>query len=816
MHTFWQDVRLGLRTMTKSPGFTLVAVITLALGIGANTAIFSVVNAVLLRQLPFAEPDRIVSLHNINKRTGEVRTAMSYPDFEDIRRESHSLESMSVLDESTSTLTGSGEPVHLRAGVASADLFRVLKVTPPLGRTFLPEEENPGVRAVMLSNRMWRERFGSDPNIIGRALTLNERSYTVVGILPSGFAFPEDTEPYDLWTTIAGERVTEDGDKPITEQRGAHFLAVVGRLKNGVSLAQANAELATIGESLAKQYPDTNSFLALGVSTALDQMVGDVRPALWILLGAVGLVLLIACANVANLLLARATSRQREMAVRAAMGASRGRLLRQLLTESLLLAVAGAIPGVLLAAGATRLLTALPSLQIPRIADATVNWPALLFTLAASLATAVIFGLVPALHASRFELTGSLREGSRGSGESARHKRLRGMLVVLEVGLALLLLVGSGLLLRSLVSVLHVAPGFDPHGTIAFDLDLPGTRYGRAEQSAQFFREVLPKLNAIPGVESASAVMPLPLSDNNIGTSFQIEGRPVPRSEEPGTQFRCVGADYFKTMRIPLLAGRTFNAADTRTSRPVVIINETLAKKFFPNENPIGKRIKPGVSDSGDSVMREIVGVVGDVKHRTLWRAPDPESYVPYDQTALGGMTLVVRAAGDADPRSLLSAIREQVKAQDAGLPLYAVRTLEEYVSGSVAQRRFIALVLGVFAALAAVLAAVGLYGVMSYAVAQRTHEIGVRVALGAESTDVLRLIVGQGLRLTLFGVTLGWLGALGGSRLLTGMLFGVGPNDPLTFAGVAAGFVAVALAACYVPARRAARVDPLVALRYE
>ncbi|HMD30588.1 MAG TPA: FtsX-like permease family protein, partial [Candidatus Acidoferrales bacterium] len=379
---------------------------------------------------------------------------------------------------------------------------------------------------------------------------------------------------------------------------------------------------------------------------------------------------------------------------------------------------------------------------------------------------------------------------------------------------ALLLLVGSGLLLRSLVSILRVAPGFDPRGAVAFDLDLPGTRYGKPEQSVQFFRELLPKLNALPGVVSASAVMPLPLSDNSIGTSFQIDGQPVAKSDEPGTQFRCVGAGYFKTMHIPLIAGRTFNESDTRTSTPVVIVNQTLGKRFFPNENPVGKRIKPGISDTGQSVMREIVGVVGDVRHRRLWRAPDPESYAPYDQVAIGGMTVVVRAAGD--PRLLMPAIRKEVAAQDAELPLYGVRTLEEYVSGSVAQRRFTALLLGIFAGLALVLAAVGLYGVMSYGVAQRTHEIGVRVALGAESVDVLRLVVGQGLRLTLLGVALGWLGALGASRLLGGMLFGVSGNDPLTFGAVAAMFVAVALAACYIPARRAARVDPLVALRYE
>ena len=814
MHTLWQDLRQGLRAMAKSPGFTFVAMLTLAVGIGANTAIFSVVNAVLLRALPYPDSQRLVALWGVNDRTGDSRRALSYPDFEDFRAQSRTLESAAVYNDDTATLTGIGEPLHLHNGVVSAALFHVLGVSPQLGRRFLPEEDNPGTRVTILSDRLWRERFGADPAILGRALTLNGHSYTVVGVLPPAFQFPLESDPEDLWTTMAVYRVSEDSDKPMTEQRGAHWLQGIARLKPGVPLAQVNAELASIGAALAKQYPDTNKHLSLRAEPALDALVGDARPAMWILLGAVGLVLLIACANVANLLLARSTVRQREIAVRAAMGASRTRLVRQLLTESVLLALAGAVPGVVVAAWATRILSTLQSLQIPRLAQAAVDWRALLFTLAASLATAAVFGLVPAIHAARFSLTGALREGSRGTGQSAHHARLRSTLVVFEVTLALLLLIGSGLLLRSLVSILRVQPGFDPHGLIAFDLDLPGTRYGKPEQSAQFFRDLLPRLNALPGVVSASGVMPLPLSDNSMGTSFAIDGRPVPKSEEPGTQFRSVGLDYFRTMHIPLIAGRTFTASDTRTSAPVVIINQTLAHKFFPNENPIGKRIKPGVSDSGSSVMREIVGVVGDVRHRRLWRAPDPESYVPYDQVSLGGMTLVVRAA--SNPQALMPMIRNEMKRADAELPLYNVRTLEEYVSGSVAQRRFTALLLGIFAGIALLLAAVGLYGVMSYGVAQRTHEIGVRVALGAESGDVLRLVIGQGLRLTLLGVVLGWLGALGVSRFLSGMLYGVAGDDPLTFAAVAAVFVAVALAACYVPARRAMRVDPLVALRYE
>ncbi|HVN09677.1 MAG TPA: ABC transporter permease [Patescibacteria group bacterium] len=815
MSNLWQDIRFGLRMLRASPAFTLVAVLTLALGIGANTAIFSVVDAVLLRSLPFPDSSRLVAITRVDLRNGESVRALSYPDFEDLRSGSHTLESAALYNEDSFTLTASGEPVHLRAGVASADLFRVLGISAQLGRTFLREEDAPDARVAMLSDHLWRQRFAADPSVLGRTVTLNGRNYSIVGVLPPGIQFPlDDPRPLDVWTTIAVYRVTSDGDKPVTEQRGSHFLLAIGRLKPGVTIPQANAEFSAISASLARQYPDTNAHLAMRPESALDALVGDVRPALWILLGAVGLVLLIACANVANLLLARATVRQREVAVRAAMGAARSRILRQLLTESLLLAVAGAIPGTLLAVWATRLLATLNADQIPRLANASVDWSALSFTLAATLSTAVIFGLIPALQASRFNLTGSLREGGRGGGETVRHVRLRNLLVVSEISLALMLLVGSGLLLHSLLNILRVPPGFDPHGLIAFDLDLPGTRYGKPEQSAQFFRELLPRLRALPGVESASAVMPLPFSDNSLRTSFQIEGRPVPKSEEPYTQLRCVGQEYFRTMRIPLVSGRAFSATDTRDANKVIIINQTLAKKFFPNENPLGKRIKPGASDSSDEPMREIVGVVGDVKHRTLWRAPDPEVYIPYDQLAFGAMTIVVRAAGD--PHSLLSAIRAQVIGLDPELPLYGVRTLEEYISGTVAQRQFTALLLALFAGIALVLAGVGLYGVMSYGVAQRTHEIGIRVALGAASEDVLRLVVGQGLRLTALGLALGALAALAASRLLAKMLFGVSGADPLTFAVVAVVFLAIAVAACYVPARRAARVDPLVALRYE
>ena len=814
MNNFLQDLRYALRALAKNPGFAAVALLTLALGIGANTAIFSVINAVLLRALPYPEPQSLVAIRGTNDKTGEFGRALSYPDFEDLRARSKSFEALAVTDNTSLTLSGTGEPVHLNAGVVSADLFRTLRVTPRLGRAFLPEDDQPGTRVVLLSDRLWRQRFGADTGIVGRGVTLNERSYTIVGVLPPGFQFPPSAEPYDLWLTIAVDRVADEGDKAITEHRGAHFLEATGRLRPGVSLAQANAETATISAALAKQYPDTNLHLGMRLEPALDAMVGEVRPALWVMLGAVGLVLLIACANVANLLLARTTARQREVAVRAALGASRARLLQQLLTESLLLALAGAVPGVLLASWATNFLAKVPSLDIARLSETSVDWRTLLFTLGATLLTAGVFGLVPALYASRVTLTGSLREGGRGGGESAGSSRLRGLLVVMEVTLALVLLVGSGLLIQSMVRILRVPPGFDPQGVIAFELDLPGTRYGKPEQSAQFFRELLPRLAAQPGVVAASAIMPLPFSDNAMRTSFQIEGRPVPEGEEPRTSFRMVGLDYFQTMRIPLVAGRVFSSRDSRDAAPVVIINQTFARQYFPNENPIGKLIKPGMSDHGKPVMREIVGVVGDVRHRALWRESGPETYAPYDQVAMGGMTVVVRAAGD--PQLLLSTLRRQVQTLDSQLPLYGVRTLDQYISGSVAQRRFITLLLGTFGGVALLLAVIGLYGVMSYSVSRRTQEIGIRVALGANASDVLRLVVGQGLRLTLLGIALGCLCALGTARFLASLLFGVSGTDPVTFLAVSVIFLAVALAACSIPARRALRVDPLVALRYE
>ena len=808
MLMLWQDFRYGLRMLAKSPGFSAVVILTLALGIGANTAIFSVVSAVLLEPLPYPQPDRLVAIVHVNLQSGEIGKAQSYPDFVDLRTQSKSLEAAAAYDDSSVTLTGMGDPVHLNTGIFSADMFNVLREPPMLGREFTAAEDKPGTHVVMLSYRLWKTRFGGDPKVTDKQIVLDGKPYVVAGVMPADFQFPLDEQPVDLWTSIAVEGAESRAE------RGSHFLRVIGRLRNGVTLAAANAETAEIAARLEKQYPDTNGHWGMSLQPEIDELVGDVRPAMLMVLGAVGLLLLIACANAANLLLARAAGRQREMAIRASLGAGKRRILRQLLTESVMLSLAGGALGLLLSVWGTAALVNLPSLGIPRLASAGVDLRALVFTLAVSIFTGVLFGLAPAFHAARFNLFGTLKEGGRTATEGAGRSRVRSLLVVSQVSLAVVLLIGASLLLESMFHLLHQSPGFDPQGVLAFSLDLPDTRYSKPPQSADFFKEVLTRMRAVPGVQHASAAMPLPLTDNSLRTSFEIEGRPMAKSDLPRTQIRAVGLDYFKTMRIPLLAGREFTARDDRNASHVIIINQTLARKFFPNENAIGKHMKPGMSGGKSDSMCEIVGVVGDVKHRNLWQSPDPESYVPYDQNPIGGMDVVVRAGGD--PMTLLPALRAQVLALDPELPIYKVKRMEDYLAASVAQRRFTSLLCSIFAGAGLLLAVVGLFGVMTYSVAQRTHEIGVRMAVGAEKADVWRMILREALGITVAGIAVGLLGALGLSSILKSQLFGVRATDPLTFLGVVATLVLVALLACSIPARRATRVDPIVALRYE
>jgi putative ABC transport system permease protein len=814
MQELYQDVRYGLRMLAKNPGFTVVAILTLALGIGANTAIFSVINAVLLRPLPFSEPDRLVDIRGIDTRTNEKGRPLSYPDFADLRAQTRTLESAAAYDTTTFTLTESGEPVHLQAGEVSADLFAVLRATPETGRLFTAADDEKGAHVVMLSDHLWRGRFGADPNIQNRQIKLNGKAYNVAGVMPLQFQFPLGAEPMDLWTTMASFHSSSDGDKPIAEERGDHFLRAVARLKPGVEHERVNAELAAIAEGLAKQYPDTNRHMSLGVQPEIEALVGDARPALLMVLGAVSLLLLIACANTANLLLARAASRQQEISIRVSIGAGRGRLVRQLLTESVLISLGGGAVGLVAALWGTPILTSIPSLKIPRLASADVDWRALIFMLLVSVLTGLLFGLAPALHSLRFDLFRTLKDGGRTATEGLGRSRMRGLLVVAEVSLALVLLTGASLLLESTVHLLRTSPGFEPHGVLTFDVDLPDVRYGKPEQSINFYKDLLGRIRALPGVQSASGVLPLPMSSDVIRTSFEIEGRPTAKSDLPRTQFRTIALDYFQTMRIPLIRGREFTARDGAKANPVVIVNQTLARQIFPNEDPIGKHIKPGVSAFGPEVMREIVGVVGDVKHRNLWQGPDPESYVPYDQVPVGSMIVVARSTGD--PMQLLPAVREQLHAVDAELPVYSVQTLEQYVSNSLAQRRFTSLLLGVFAGSGLLLAVVGLFGVVSYSVEQRTHELGVRVAIGAERRDILKLVLGYGMGMTAIGIAAGIIGTLAISRVFASQLYGVSASDPLTFASTALLLLVVALVACYLPARRATRIDPIVALRYE
>ncbi len=816
MTTLLQELRYGLRILANNTGFTAVAVLTLALGIGANTALFSVVSAVLLRPLPFPEPDRLVSVVSMRLRENAPDNA-SYPDFADWRAQNHVLARMAAFHTDSFTLTGQGEAAHIPGAVVSADLFSLLGVNPALGRPFLPDDDKLGGTnggfSIILSHRLWRERFGADPGIVGRTISLDNRSFTVVGIMPPGFQFPVQSGPVDFWITMAVEFLAPPGGKSMAEQRGAHYLDVIARLKPHVSRAQAQAEMNTIVSALNKQYPE-NAPRGIRIVPELDRLVGDVRPALLILLAAVGCVLLIACANVANLLLARGTARQKEMAVRGALGAGRGRMIRQLLTESGVLAALGGALGATLALWGIPFLIRLVPQDIPRLADVHLDGPVLLFTALLSLLTGVLFGLAPALQVSRSNFLEPLKEGGRGSSESLRHHRIRNALAVGGVAVAAVLLVGATLLLQSLLRLQRIDPGFNPHHVLTFKVDLPYVRYSDLRQT-EFFRQALQRLNHLAGVRSASAVLPLPLDGNEISTSFDIAGQPMAEANQPRTNYSWTEPAYFRTLGIPLLSGRDFTWADDLQATPVVIINATLAKRFFPGQNPLGRRIKPQIGNGYSAPpMREIVGIVADVKQTGLTGEPYPEVYVPLAQSPLGSMLIVIRT--EVDPSSVVGPVRKGIAAMDRDLPIYGLKTLDQYCGQSLAQPRFYSLLLGLFAALALVLAAVGLYGVISYSVTRRTHEIGVRMALGAERKDVLRLVVSQGLKLALAGVALGIIGAFGLTRFLMSLLYGVKPTDPATFIVVALVLGGVALAACYLPARRATNVHPVEALRYE
>lgn len=813
METFLQDLRYGMRMLLKAPSFSIVATIALALGIGANTAIFSVVNAVLLRPLPFANSEQLMMVWETDATRGYTRGSASYPNFVDWREQNHVFEKMASYHTNDFIMTGRGESTRLQGAVVNGDLFPLLGVAPVIGRGFLPDEDKPGEsgRVVLLSQELFQKRFNSDPSVVNQSMVLDGKNYTIVGVMPQAFQFPIQNEPVELWTTVALDR---EGKDPITEERGAHYMNVIARLKPGVSREQAQAEMTSISARLEQQYPDKDLHKSSRVESALEALVSDIRPALLILLGAVGCVLLIACANVANLLLARAMSRHKEMAIRSALGASRTRVVRQLLTESVLLSLAGGALGLVLAVWWSDVLVALGKENIPRALQVGLDWRVLGFTLLVSVLTGVIFGLVPALHSSKTELTESLKEGGRGSGEGARRNRIRGVLVVSELAIAVVLLVGAGLLIQSLWRLRQVSPGFDSQNLLTFVVGIPEVKYP-TEKQAQFYHDLVARIESLPGVRSASAVIPLPLSGDLFRISFETEGRPVAKGDQPSADFFAIGDDYFKTLGVSMLKGRDFNERDNKQAPGVIIVNQAFARKFFPNEDPIGKRIKPGIStDTDEPAMREIVGVVSDVRNRNLSSELRTGYFVPAAQIPFNQMTMVVRTTND--PHSLITAVQNEVHSMDKELPVFSVKTMDEYIAATVAAPRFNTTLLVIFAAVALVLTIVGLYGVMSYSVAQRTNEIGLRMALGAQTRDVLRLIVSQGLKLVFVGLAIGLLGAFALTRVIESLLFGVTTKDPITFASVAVLLAFVALLACYIPARRAARVDPMEALRYE
>ena len=805
METLLKDLRYAIRMLIRKPGFTAVSVLTLALGIGANTAIFSVVNGVLLRPLPFQDPDRIATFWQSNPLSGVQREDVSPANFLDWREQNESCTEMAAALPSGFSLTGGEEPEAFRGWRVTTGFFEILGVNALYGRTFLRDEYQAGNETVVvIGHGLWQRRFGADPNLVGQKLLLNGRPHVVVGVMPPGFEFGSEREMWSPWVEVAS-------DKQI---RGSAYIKVIGRLKPGVTIQQAQAEMNGIAAALAQAYPQTNSEVGVAVVPLPEQLVGHVRPALLMLLCAVGLMLLIACANVANLLLARASTRRREFAIRAALGARRYRLIAQLLTESVLLAALGGIGGVLLASWGVDAIIALSPHNLPRLDQIRIDAHVLIFAFGVSALTALIFGLAPALQFSRTDLQEFLKEGGRTGSTGFARNRLRNVLVVSEVALALMLLVGAGLLVRSFVRLLQVDPGFTAANALTLEVHVWG-RARTPEQRAAFFEQSLDRIAALPGVEAAGAVSALPFhtSQIEIKSELVIEGRPQPLPGQEPIAFATVATyDYFRAMGIPLLRGRYFTRFDNKDAAPVVLIGETMAHRFWPDEDPIGKKIN--VRFLGQQTTREIIGVIGDVRHTGLDSDPRPELFLPHLQEPYGSMTYIVRTS--VDPQTLLPAVKREVWTVSKTQPFSSITTMEQLVSRSLGERRFSLLFLTTFASIALALAGVGIYGLISFNTSQRTHEIGVRMALGAGRQDILKLVVGQGLALTLTGVALGLVAAFALTRYLSSLLFNVSAADPATFVVVSLLLIGVALLACYLPARRAMKVDPMIALRYE
>ncbi len=792
-----QDLRYGARMLRKNPAFSAIAVLTLALGIGANTAIFSVVNAVLLRPLPYPEPDRLLT----------IESSQSLPDLDDIQKQTQSFEALGASTMQRLDYTGGAEPVQVFSINCNADLFRALRTQPALGRLLTPNDDRFGAPgAVVLSHGFWTRQFGADPNIVGTSIPLSGNSYTVVGVLPANFWIPGP-----LGDVYGSLRVVYPA---AAQARGVHFLRTYLRLKHGVTIAQAQSEMVRADQSLAQAYPDYNQDRHRHLMPLLEKVVGDSRATLLILFGAVGLVLMIACVNFANLLLARGASRQREIAIRAALGAGSRRLLSQMLVESTMLSLAGGAAGILLAQVGIKSLLALAPENLPRLTGIGIDFRALAFTLGISLLTGVVFGLLPAWSATRLNLGEGLKESGRNLAGSRTSLRLRRTLVVSEAVLAMLLLVGAGLLVRSFQRTQSVSPGFRSDNILTMRVELPEARYEEASKQMPFRTGLLDSLNSLPAVQAAM-ISELPMSGDYLTHDLTIEGRPLTLGQEPSVQTRTILGDYFSIMGIPLLRGRQFSAQDREDTPVVVVVNETFVRQFFPNQDPLGTRIAWSRDKPGS--WKTIVGVVGDVKHFGLDQPEEPAVYDLYsqmDEPWKRWMSLIVRS--QRDPGELTRQVEAQIWALDRGIPPTAVLTMKDVMDASVTPRKFNLTLMMIFAGVALALAAVGIYGVVAYSVTQRTHEIGIRVALGAQPRDVIRLVLGEGARLAVLGAILGLAAAAVLTRFMASLLFGITERDPLTFLAVAAILVCVAAAACCIPARRAMRVDPMVALRYE
>jgi predicted permease len=805
--TTWQDVRYGMRMLVKSPVFTTVAVLSLALGIGANTAIFSVVNGILFRPLPYPDSERIVAVWHTPPQEsfpGLDRFSVSPGNYLDWKDQSRSFEQMAAYEYAGFSLSTGSDPVSIIGAAVSSDFFSVLRSPAGWGRTFSPEEEQVGRdEVVILSHGLWQRAFGADPGIIGRTVKLNSRSFTVVGIMPAGFQFPQEVE---LWVPLAWNNEQR-------QVRSIHDSLVVARLKPNVTLEQAQAEMSTISNRLEQQYPEENKGWGARVIPLQEDLVGDIRPALLVLFSAVGFVLLIACANVANLMLARGANRQKEIALRIALGATRGRVVRQLLTETVLLALLGGVLAFLIAGWGAEVQVSLSSGSLPNPGDIGIDRWTLGFTMLISLAAGIVAGIAPALQFTKAEMSETLKQGTGRTGGSSIKQRTRKALVVCEVALSLILLIGAGLMIRSFWKLQNVDPGFDTGNTLTLTVGLSPNRYSEPSQQLAFLDRVLEQISAQPGVVSVGATSTLPLTGSGSKQPFTVEGRPAAAvAEQPLAQTRYVTPDYFRAMGVPLRQGRFFSDQDRENGIQVVIISEAMARQLWPGQDPIGKRLTP--SFHLEQGPREVVGVVGDVKSSVLETMPAATMYLPYRQAPRPYMIFVARTA--SDPQSFIQPLSRAIYSVDREQALTSVRTMEQVLTDSLSGRRFNMTLLIVFAALALILAAVGVYGVINYSVALRRRELGIRMALGAKTTDILRLVLGQGLTLTLIGVGVGLLGAYILTRLMASLLYGVAATDLLTFASVSGVLIVVGLLASYLPARRATKVDPVIALRSE